>query len=97
MKEKMMIGEKKALEMAAKYICNLRDGLCPMVVENYRCLSDCGPETLPWRCWIDHFLAASGAKEGNKAQADPGRALPSRTRPRSKRWGFHRPAADREW
>lgn len=63
MREETTKARNEALVRAAKYICNLRDGLCPMVVENYRCLSACGPDTQPWRCWIDHFLTSAGIKE----------------------------------
>ncbi len=96
MKEKMVSAERKTLEMAAKYICNLRDGLCPMVVENYRCLSACGPETQPWRCWIDHFQTVSGAKAAKTADTKHVREFSSRIRPRREQRGIHRPAADLE-
>ena len=47
--------DRRALEKAAKYICNLKDGLCPMVVENMQCRSVCTLETLPWQCWVVLF------------------------------------------
>ncbi|MDF1577225.1 MAG: hypothetical protein RQ753_08160 [Desulfurivibrionaceae bacterium] len=43
------------LEKAAKYICNFREGLCPMVVEGFSCKWPCSEETLPWQCWIELF------------------------------------------
>ncbi len=50
--------KEKTLEIAAKYLCNLLDGRCPLVVENHPCPTECGPETLPWHCWIRYFQAA---------------------------------------
>ena len=54
-----------ALEKAAKYICNMKDGLCPMVVENMQCRSVCTVETLPWQCWVLLFREA-GAGNGHE-------------------------------
>ncbi len=47
--------EIAALEKAAKYICTLKCGLCPMVVEGFCCEFDCNLETRPWKCWIFYF------------------------------------------
>jgi hypothetical protein len=47
--------DRQALEKAAKYICNLKDGLCLMVVENMICRKVCTLDTLPWQCWLTHF------------------------------------------
>ena len=47
--------DAKALERAAKYICNLQDGLCPMAVEDFHCRSTCDSYTLPWKCWVMLF------------------------------------------
>jgi hypothetical protein len=54
---------EKVLEMAAKYICNLLDGLCPMVVEKHPCPANCTLATLPWHCWIDYFQAGAAARK----------------------------------
>jgi hypothetical protein len=55
--------ERKALEKAAKYICTMKCGLCPMVVENMPCPQECDLETRPWRCWFAYFQSQSQAKE----------------------------------
>jgi hypothetical protein len=51
--------ELKALEKAAKYICTMKCGLCPMVVENIPCPQQCDLETAPWRCWFAYFRSQS--------------------------------------
>ena len=45
-----------ALEKAAKHICTSRSGLCPHVVEQYPCPSDCTLDTTAWECWAQYFL-----------------------------------------
>jgi hypothetical protein len=55
--------EELALEQAAKYICNLLGGLCPLVVEEHRCRTPCDLDTLPWQCWIDYFQAATASRQ----------------------------------
>lgn len=52
-------GNGPALEKAAKYICTMKCGLCPMVVENFTCHYECTMETRPWKCWMHYFTAAS--------------------------------------
>lgn len=49
----------KALEKAAKYICTLKCGLCPLVVENSPCPQECDLDTPPWQCWVAYFRAQS--------------------------------------
>ena len=44
-----------ALENAAKYICTSKCGLCPMVVEGFKCPAECDLKTLPWQCWYKYF------------------------------------------
>lgn len=44
-----------ALEKAAKYLCTIRCGLCPHVVEQYPCPVDCNLDTLAWECWVHFF------------------------------------------
>jgi hypothetical protein len=51
----LMLSDIQALEKAAKYICNIKDGLCPMVVEKMVCRKVCPLDTLPWQCWLTHF------------------------------------------
>ena len=45
-----------ALEKAAKHICTARSGLCPHMVEQYPCPSDCTLDTTAWECWAQYFL-----------------------------------------
>jgi len=51
--------EKKvefALEKAAKMICNLKSGLCPMREENFSgCPRACTEDTRPWQCWVAYL------------------------------------------
>jgi hypothetical protein len=54
-----------ALEKAAKYLCTIRRGLCPHVVEQYPCPVDCNLDTLAWECWV-HFFR----KRAQDAQPD---------------------------
>ena len=43
------------LEIAAKYICTSKCGLCPMVVETFTCPQECHLETKAWQCWMTYF------------------------------------------
>ncbi len=51
-----------ALEKAAKYICNQKCGLCPMVLEHF-CPQECTEETVPWQCW-QAFFKKQAAESG---------------------------------
>jgi hypothetical protein len=62
--------EGAVLEKAAKYICNFREGLCPMVVEGFSCKRPCTEETLPWHCWIELFRERSANVAGGKSHED---------------------------
>jgi len=44
-----------ALIYAAKYICTLKCGMCPMAVEKFPCPQACTLEVRPWQCWIAYF------------------------------------------
>ncbi|PLX50833.1 MAG: hypothetical protein C0613_02025 [Desulfobulbaceae bacterium] len=47
---------EQALEKAAKKICNLKCGLCPLQEEDFRgCPVACHEEVRPWQCWVAHF------------------------------------------
>jgi hypothetical protein len=65
--------DKNALEKAAKYICTLKCGLCPMVVEGFHCEFKCSLETMPWKCWRYYFkhIAPMGP-EAEKSGAEAG-------------------------
>ncbi len=60
-----------ALERAAKYICTLKSGMCPMTEEKFTCRAECDLETLPWQCWIDFFKQRTGRSD-NKSHGRPG-------------------------
>ncbi len=45
-----------ALERAAKKICNLKCGLCPVQEDDFAgCHVPCNEEIRPWQCWVAHF------------------------------------------
>ena len=45
-----------ALEKAAKFICNLKCGLCPLREKDFQgCPFECTEEIKPWQCWVAHF------------------------------------------
>jgi hypothetical protein len=47
---------ERALEKAAKMICTMKLGLCPLRESNFTgCPSLCQEDTLPWQCWVAHF------------------------------------------
>lgn len=50
-----MQGDISALEKAAKYICTMLDGQCPMAQENIPCPTECTTQTIPWQCWVRYF------------------------------------------
>ena len=62
----LLLSDSKALEKAAKYICNLKDGLCPMVVEKMACNALCTHDTLPWHCWLNLFKKSSAAEPNSE-------------------------------
>lgn len=71
-----------ALEMAAKYICTLKSGMCPMTEENFTCRTECDLETRPWQCWIDFFKKKTGpttetTDDPAEEYRDPADDLPS--------------------
>jgi hypothetical protein len=53
--------DEKALEHAAKKICNLQCGLCPIREEDFAgCPVTCHEEVRPWQCWVAHFRRRAG-------------------------------------
>jgi len=49
-----------ALEKAAKIICNMKVGLCPIQEENFSgCHCTCNDEVRPWQCWVAHLKSVS--------------------------------------
>jgi hypothetical protein len=69
--KKQLDDEKFALENAAKYICNLKCGLCPLIAEGFNCEFDCNLETVPWKCWRFYFrqIALKGSETGKSGKA----------------------------
>ena len=70
MEEESLLTDRVALEKAAKYICNLKDGLCPMVVEKMLCRTVCTLNTLPWECWLTLFKERASADENTYDKTD---------------------------
>ena len=45
-----------ALEHAAKLICTLKCGVCPIREKDFSgCPYTCNDEIRPWRCWMEHL------------------------------------------
>ena len=63
--DNLLLSDQKALKKAAKYICNLKEGLCPMVVEKSECNTICSLETVPWQCWLALFRDSATAELHN--------------------------------
>lgn len=63
-----MQNEMMALEKAAKYICTLLDGLCPMAAEGHACPTECTLDTVPWQCWISYFREQQTDGRGRHAK-----------------------------
>ncbi|MDH5298490.1 MAG: hypothetical protein OEV91_05675 [Desulfobulbaceae bacterium] len=63
--DKMVV--EQALEKAAKMICNLKCGVCPIREKDFQgCLLPCGEETRPWQCWVAHFKSQTGEPQSGK-------------------------------
>lgn len=58
-----MASKTLPLEKAAKYLCTVLDGRCPMAIESYPCPTDCTVETVPWHCWVIYFQDLGTIKE----------------------------------
>ncbi|BCO10242.1 hypothetical protein GF1_26180 [Desulfolithobacter dissulfuricans] len=47
---------EKALEKAAKLICSLKCGLCPIREPDFSgCPFACTEDIRPWQCWVRHL------------------------------------------
>jgi len=54
----------RALEEAAKMICILKCGRCPLGEKTFQgCPGECNEEVRPWQCWVAHFIELARAKE----------------------------------
>lgn len=60
------------LEVAAKYICTSKCGLCPMVVEKFTCPKECAIETKAWQCWMTYLRQRSAIKNKEEQQVKVG-------------------------
>ncbi|MBU0961782.1 MAG: hypothetical protein KKD01_07760 [Proteobacteria bacterium] len=48
--------EEKALIKAAKLICNLKSGVCPMYEPDFLgCPHTCNEDIRPWQCWVSYL------------------------------------------
>lgn len=66
MKPKVSI-EEKALIKAAKLICNLKSGLCPIREPDFLgCPFPCGEDIRPWQCWVIHLKVLASYENGSK-------------------------------
>lgn len=51
---------ERALEKAAKIICSLQAGRCPVKEEHFPgCPSVCNEDSLPWKCWVSYLQATA--------------------------------------
>lgn len=49
-----------ALIKAAKIICNLKCGLCPMREDSFSgCPCTCSEDIRPWQCWVAYLKEIS--------------------------------------
>ncbi len=56
--------ESKALVKAAKIICELKSGLCPIREEDFSgCPFACTEDIRPWQCWVAYLTAHAGRHE----------------------------------
>lgn len=55
--------DELALEEAAKKICNLKCGLCPVKEEDFAgCSVVCHEDVRPWKCWVAHFWSQAAER-----------------------------------
>ncbi|MBU0946741.1 MAG: hypothetical protein KJ804_06375 [Proteobacteria bacterium] len=56
--------EEKALIKAAKLICTLKSGVCPMYEPDFLgCPRTCNEEIRPWQCWVVYLTTIVRNKE----------------------------------
>ncbi len=56
--------EARALVRAAKMICELKSGLCPLRERDFTgCPHACTEDIRPWQCWVAHLTARAMAEE----------------------------------
>ena len=54
---------ERALEQAAKIICTLKCGICPIREDNFSgCPFICDEEIRPWQCWVVHLLEVASTQ-----------------------------------
>ena len=65
--------DKKALIKAAKIICDLKSGTCPINEPDFlACPHACTEEIRPWQCWVTYLMALSG----DTTATEPADSLP---------------------
>ncbi|WP_417912783.1 hypothetical protein [Candidatus Electronema sp. TJ] len=51
---------ERALEKAAKIICSLQYGRCPVQEKNFPgCPTPCTEDIVPWQCWVAYLRATA--------------------------------------
>ena len=59
--------EERALIKAAKLICDLKSGLCPMHEPDFiGCPHACTEDVRPWRCWVIYLTILSQCQNKTK-------------------------------
>lgn len=67
--------EKKALIKAAKLICNLKSGVCPLYEPDFSgCPRPCNEDIRPWQCWVVHLTTLVSNKKRTQTESPLRRA-----------------------
>ncbi len=62
--------EEKALIKAAKLICDLKSGLCPMNEPGFSgCPQSCSEDIRPWQCWVTYLTTFVRDNEKTQTKA----------------------------
>jgi len=66
----------RALEEAARMICILKCGRCPLGEKTFQgCPCECNEEVRPWQCWVAHLMGLARAA-GTQREIEQG-AVPA--------------------
>lgn len=61
--------EEKALIKAAKIICDLNSGRCPMHEPDFSgCPHNCSEDIRPWQCWVAYLITHVRAQERTQSK-----------------------------
>lgn len=62
--------EEQALIKAAKLICNLKSGVCPIYEADFLgCPRPCNEDIRPWQCWVVHLTSLVSNKEKRQTKS----------------------------